>query len=89
MIIKLFKKSALIALLLLCSSSLHAMQEKFYIGAGNNSFPPFEFIDEYGRPSGFNVDIINAIAAESGLNIRIILMDHDEAIEQFSAGKKN
>ncbi len=88
MIIKLFKKSALIALLLLCSSSLHAMQEKFYIGAGNNSFPPFEFIDEYGRPSGFNVDIINAIAAESGLNIRIILMDHDEAIEQFSAGKK-
>lgn len=83
----LIKKTGLLIVLLLFSSSLHAGREKIYYGAGSNNFPPFEFFDEYGMPSGFNIDIINAIAAESGVNVHIALLPHDEALKKFSAGK--
>jgi len=40
---------------------------------GDWSYPPFEYLDEAGRPAGFNVDLIRGIAANVGLSVDITL----------------
>ncbi|HET7370001.1 MAG TPA: EAL domain-containing protein [Gammaproteobacteria bacterium] len=39
------------------------------VAGGDYSYPPYEFIDNSGRPAGFNVDLMRAIAAEENLNV--------------------
>jgi PAS domain S-box-containing protein len=43
------------------------------IVGGDHNYPPFEFLDETGRPAGFSVELTQAIAREAGLNVRIRL----------------
>ncbi len=40
---------------------------------GDYDYPPYEFLDERGRPAGYNVDLTHAIARTTGLNIEIRL----------------
>jgi signal transduction histidine kinase len=40
---------------------------------GDSNFPPFEFLDENGQPTGFNVDLTRAIARQMGLDVTIRL----------------
>ena len=40
---------------------------------GDHNYPPFEYMDENGRPTGFNVDLTWAIARAVGLDIEIRL----------------
>ncbi len=40
---------------------------------GDWGYPPFEYLDEAGRPAGFNVDLIKAIAEKLGLSTEITL----------------
>jgi len=40
---------------------------------GDDDFPPYEFLDERGRPAGYNVELSRAIANEMGLDIEIRL----------------
>ena len=54
---------------------------------GDRNYPPFEFLDENGRPSGFNVDLTRAIAREMGLNVDIQLGDWPERMESLQTGK--
>ncbi|MFW5640293.1 MAG: transporter substrate-binding domain-containing protein [Thermodesulfobacteriota bacterium] len=53
---------------------------------GDRSFPPYEFIDENGRPAGYNVDLTRAIAREMGLNVEIRLGRWPERIDALKAG---
>jgi PAS domain S-box-containing protein len=50
---------------------------------GDFNYPPFEFINEQGQPDGFNVDIMRAVAAETGLDIEISLGPWNEVREQL------
>jgi ABC-type amino acid transport substrate-binding protein len=45
---------------------------KIIVG-GDHNYPPFEFLDEKGRPSGFNTDLTRAIARELGIDVEIKL----------------
>lgn len=54
---------------------------------GDRNYPPFEFMDEHGRPSGFNVDLTRAIAREMGLNVEIQLGRWTERMEALQTGK--
>lgn len=47
-------------------------QGKVYTVAMDATWPPFEFTDENGNIIGFDVDMINAIAAEEGFEIEIV-----------------
>ncbi|MBU1240512.1 transporter substrate-binding domain-containing protein, partial [Myxococcota bacterium] len=40
---------------------------------GDHNYPPFEYLDEDGRPTGYNVELTRAIARELNLAIRIRL----------------
>ena len=54
---------------------------------GDRNFPPYEFLDENGRPAGYNVDLTRAIAHEMGLNVDIRLGRWPERMEALKAGK--
>jgi PAS domain S-box-containing protein len=54
---------------------------------GDRNYPPYEFINDQGRPDGFNVDIINALADAMGLEIKIDLGPWDEVVLQLEMNK--
>ncbi len=61
-------------------------QKSTIILGGDHSYPPSTFI-ENGRPTGFQVDIIKAVAAASGLEVRFSFCPWKEALEKLRAGE--
>lgn len=55
--------------------------------AGDNNYPPYEFVDEKGNYKGFNIDIMRAIAIEEGIEIEIIPMPWNQAMYSLGAEK--
>lgn len=47
--------------------------------AGDISLPPYEFVDQDGEYSGFNVDVMRAIALELGFEVTIVPMNWEDA----------
>lgn len=43
------------------------------IVGGDANYPPFEFLDERGRPTGYNVELVRAIAREMGFDVEVQL----------------
>jgi len=60
---------------------------KSYIAAGDNTYPPYEYINESGIPEGFNIDIIRSIAAHGGIDLKIELMPWIEVLSRFERGE--
>ncbi len=54
---------------------------------GDHNYPPYEFVNAQGRPDGFNVDIIHAVAKAMGLGVAIDLGPWDEVITQLEQGQ--
>ena len=54
---------------------------------GDRNFPPYEFLDENGHPTGYNVDLTRAIAREMGLNIEIRLGRWPERLQALENGR--
>ncbi|MHB1404355.1 MAG: transporter substrate-binding domain-containing protein [Desulfitobacteriaceae bacterium] len=55
--------------------------------AGDNNFPPFEYLSDSGVYEGFNVDILNAISIETGIKLEYHPMSWNEALEALTAGE--
>lgn len=51
--------------------------------AGDNNHPPYEYIDESGIYKGFNVDIMNALSIELGLDIELLPMEWSKALDSL------
>ncbi len=54
---------------------------------GDHNYPPFEFLDEKGRPAGYNVDMVRAVADAMGLDIRIRLGSWPDMIHALERGE--
>jgi PAS domain S-box-containing protein len=54
---------------------------------GDHAFPPYEYLDARGRPDGFNIHLIRALAREAGMSIDIRLGPRDERMSEFEAGE--
>ncbi len=54
-------------------ASLELPSSRRIIIGGDHHYPPFEFLDEKGNPSGYSVDLSRALAKEMGLEIDIRL----------------
>jgi len=55
--------------------------------AGDNNFPPYEFLAENGAYKGFNVDLLHAVAIEMGLDIELVPMPWSEAQRALQEGR--
>ena len=56
------------------------------IVGGDGAYPPYEFLDDQGRPSGFNVELTRAIARQMGVEVEIRLGDWSAVVEEFQSG---
>ncbi|WP_125152790.1 transporter substrate-binding domain-containing protein [Clostridium rectalis] len=55
--------------------------------AGDINFPPFEYIDEKGKYTGFNVDIIRAVSLSCGIEVEFYPMKWEEACKKLKNGQ--
>lgn len=70
------------------SQSFPFEQKSTLIIEGDKSFPPFEYLNEKGEPTGFNVELIQVIMKRLGItNYRIILKHWYEVLEDYNSGK--
>jgi signal transduction histidine kinase/ABC-type amino acid transport substrate-binding protein len=76
----------LILILNIVSPSFAVEKEVLKI-AGDNNYPPYEFVDEDGNYRGFNVDMMRGIAIELGIDIELIPMSWQEAMEALEKGE--
>jgi PAS domain S-box-containing protein len=84
-------KLFIVSLLLLLFFSLHSLTDEYYqriitVG-GDHNYPPFEYLDDTGEPTGFNVELIKAIAQEMGLTIEIKLGPWHEVRADLEANR--
>ncbi|WP_084284382.1 HD domain-containing phosphohydrolase [Clostridium lundense] len=56
------------------------------IGADKNR-EPYSFMDESGSPTGFNVEVVNAIGKVMGFNVKVKLGDFNEIKDDLEKGK--
>ena len=56
------------------------------IVGGDRNYPPFEFLDQAGRPAGFDVELSQAIAEVMGLRMEIRLGDWNEMRRALETG---
>ncbi len=68
-------------------ASMELPSDRALIIGGGRYFPPFKYLDEQGRPCGFDVDLTRAIAREAGLNVRIQLGNWPDAVEALRQGE--
>jgi len=77
----------ILILFFLCSLSTGYEYKKEITAFGDKDYPPHEFIDSSGKPSGFNVDLLKAVAKEMGFRVKITLCDWKLARESLEKGK--
>lgn len=65
-------------------SANQAVQETIMVGS-ELSFPPFEFKDEQGRATGFEIELLNAIAKEENLAIQFLPIKRNQFIDGLNA----
>ena len=58
-----------------------------YKRQGDSAFPPYEFLDAKGRPTGFNIDLARAVAKEVGVDITFLLAPWAETRRKIEAGE--
>ncbi len=62
-------------------------QEKVYINGIDANFPPFAFVDQSGKPDGFDVAVVDWIAQEMGFKVKHQPMDWDGIVPSLVAKK--
>lgn len=61
--------------------------QKVIIVGGDREYPPYEFIDKNGRPSGYNVELTRAIAEVMGMKVEFRLGSWAEMREALQTGR--
>lgn len=52
-----------------------------------HDYPPFSFLDEKGKPTGFNIDLTHAVAEATGLRVEMDYRPWDEIRKDLEHGK--
>jgi len=63
-----------------------SQNEKIIVG-GDYNYPPYSFIDKNGKETGYDVDVINAIAEITGLDIEYNFGNWDTTLTNLKTGK--
>ncbi len=54
---------------------------------GDYNYPPFEYLDPKGRPTGFTVELIRAVAGEVNMDVRIQLGRWEDMVNALRDGR--
>lgn len=68
-------------------AALELPPDRPIIVGGDHNYPPFEYLDERGRPAGFTVELTRAIARELNLNVQFRLGPWGEIVEALRQGE--
>jgi ABC-type amino acid transport substrate-binding protein len=58
-----------------------------YVVGGDFDYAPFSFIDKTGKPSGLEIEVLEAIAASSDIKLNFQLSRWDSALSYIQSGK--
>jgi two-component system, sensor histidine kinase and response regulator len=58
-----------------------------YVVGGDSDYAPFSFIDKTGKPSGLEIEVLEAIAAASDINLSFHLSRWDNALSYIQSGE--
>jgi len=72
--------------LLFAVTAARAEPAKRIVFGGDAQYPPYEFLDEHGEPTGFTVELTRALAEVMGMEIEIRLGPWEEIMEEFKKG---
>ena len=86
-IIALISVVAIVACVFAACSSKKPEEGKTWVIAMDTVFKPFEYTDDQGNFVGIDVDIINAVAKDQGIDIKINSLGWDAAIAACKAGQ--
>lgn len=64
-----------------------AALSRVVIYGGDANYPPYEYLDGKGRPTGFNIDLARAVARQVGVDISFSLGKWDEVREHIQGGE--
>jgi len=79
-----------IYLIFILFATLFQPSNKFaqeYVVGGDFDYAPFSFIDKTGKPSGLEIEVLEAIAELSGIKLKIQLSRWDIALSYIQSGK--
>ncbi len=68
-------------------AALELPKDRPIVVGGDHRYPPFEYLDEYGNPAGFNVELTRLIAREMGLDIEIRLGPWTGVLRDLESGE--
>jgi two-component system, sensor histidine kinase and response regulator len=76
--------AALLLSILLLPGNTYSQE---YIVGGDFDYAPFSFIDKSGKPSGLEIDVIEAIAELQSITLKFNLSRWDSALSYLQSGK--
>ena len=79
--------TAWFVLLLAATAAAQSNPARSLVYGGDQQFPPYEYLDDEGRPEGFNIHLIRALAREAGMSIDVRLGPREERMRDFDAGQ--
>ncbi len=69
-----------------CASAAEADAPRLIYG-GDSMFPPYEYLDDAGRPRGFNVDLVGLLAEDAGRQPEFRLTSWKDALAALERGE--
>ena len=58
-----------------------------YVVGGDFDYAPFSFVDKTGKPSGLEIEVLEAIAELSGIKLNFQLSSWDTALSNMESGE--
>ena len=82
------KRAAFVIACLVCMTAGPALaQEKVLLNGIDANYPPFAYVDQSGKPGGFDVDAVDWIAEKMGFKVKHVPVDWKGIIPNLLAGK--
>jgi ABC-type amino acid transport substrate-binding protein len=60
--------------------------ETIKVGVSGDA-PPFDYVDPAGKPAGFNVELMKAIAAHAGMNVEFVPVNTNAKFTALESGR--
>jgi PAS domain S-box-containing protein len=85
---KLFSVILIACLFIVClNADSDRLTDSIITFAGDQNYPPYEFLDRNNKPAGFNIELTEAIADILGLEFEIRLLPRDELLEALAGNE--